>query len=41
MTRLPKALEGDAFSEAIKGVHLLGIRSRTQLTPTCSKPPTG
>src|SRR3569832_1213930 len=33
MTRLPKALEGDAFKEAIKGVHLLGIRSRTQITP--------
>ena len=32
MTRLPKALEGDAFKEAIKGVHLLGIRSRTQIT---------
>jgi D-3-phosphoglycerate dehydrogenase len=30
--RLPKALEGDALREAIKGVDLLGIRSRTQLT---------
>jgi D-3-phosphoglycerate dehydrogenase / 2-oxoglutarate reductase len=32
-TRLSKALEGDALKEAIKGVHLLGIRSRTQITP--------
>ena len=31
--RLPKALEGDALREASKGVDLLGIRSRTQLTP--------
>jgi D-3-phosphoglycerate dehydrogenase / 2-oxoglutarate reductase len=30
--RLPKALEADALREAIKGVELLGIRSRTQLT---------
>ena len=30
--RLPKALEGAALREAIKGVDLLGIRSRTQLT---------
>src|SRR3954447_6223996 len=33
MTRLPKALVGDAFKEAIKGVHLLRIPSRTQITP--------
>lgn len=33
MTRLSKALEGDALKEAIKGVHILGIRSRTQITP--------
>ncbi|HMM92357.1 MAG TPA: phosphoglycerate dehydrogenase, partial [Bradyrhizobium sp.] len=32
MTRLSRALEGDALKEAIKGVHLLGIRSRTQIT---------
>ncbi|OYX67574.1 MAG: D-3-phosphoglycerate dehydrogenase [Rhizobiales bacterium 32-66-11] len=32
VTRLPKALDGDALKEAIKGVHLLGIRSRTQIT---------
>ncbi len=32
VTRLPKALEGDALKEAVKGVHLLGIRSRTQIT---------
>ena len=32
LTRLPKALGGDALREAIKGVHLLGIRSRTQIT---------
>ena len=31
--RLPKALEADALREAVKGVDLLGIRSRTQLTP--------
>ena len=30
--RLPKALEGNALREAIKGIDLLGIRSRTQLT---------
>ncbi len=30
--RLPKALEGNALKDAIKGVHLLGIRSRTQIT---------
>ena len=32
VTRLPKALDGAALAEALKGVHLLGIRSRTQLT---------
>lgn len=32
LTRLTKALDGDALKEAIKGVHLLGIRSRTQIT---------
>jgi D-3-phosphoglycerate dehydrogenase len=31
--RLPKALEGEALRQAIKGIDLLGIRSRTQLTP--------
>jgi D-3-phosphoglycerate dehydrogenase len=31
--RIPKALEGAALREAIKGIDLLGIRSRTQLTP--------
>ena len=30
--RLPKALDGDALLEAVKGVHILGIRSRTQIT---------
>jgi D-3-phosphoglycerate dehydrogenase len=30
--RLPKALEGAALREAVKGIDLLGIRSRTQLT---------
>jgi D-3-phosphoglycerate dehydrogenase / 2-oxoglutarate reductase len=30
--RIPKALEGDALREAVKGIDLLGIRSRTQLT---------
>ena len=28
---LPKALDGNALKEAIRGVHLLGIRSRTQV----------
>ncbi|MBE9605907.1 phosphoglycerate dehydrogenase [Acetobacteraceae bacterium H6797] len=31
ITRMKTALEGAALAEAIKGVHLLGIRSRTQL----------
>ena len=30
--RLPKALDGDALLEAVKGVHIIGIRSRTQIT---------
>jgi D-3-phosphoglycerate dehydrogenase len=30
--RQPKALEGDALRKALKGVSLLGIRSRTELT---------
>ena len=33
VTRLSKALEGAALKEAIRGVHMLGIRSRTQITP--------
>ncbi|WP_135467693.1 phosphoglycerate dehydrogenase [Crenalkalicoccus roseus] len=32
VTRLPRALDGAALAEALAGVHLLGIRSRTQLT---------
>jgi D-3-phosphoglycerate dehydrogenase len=28
---LPKALEGEALREAVKGVHMIGIRSRTQV----------
>ncbi|QHI95439.1 phosphoglycerate dehydrogenase [Aristophania vespae] len=32
VTHLKKALEGDALKEALKGVHMVGIRSRTQLT---------
>ena len=32
VTRLSKALDGEALKEAIKGVHLLGIRSRSQIT---------
>ncbi|MDB5584680.1 MAG: D-3-phosphoglycerate dehydrogenase [Bradyrhizobium sp.] len=32
VTRLTGALDGEALKEAIKGVHLLGIRSRTQVT---------
>jgi len=30
--RLPKALDRAALIEAVKGVHIIGIRSRTQLT---------
>lgn len=30
--RLPKALDGEALATALRGVHLLGIRSRTQIT---------
>ena len=30
VTRLTKALDGAALREALHGVHLLGIRSRTQ-----------
>lgn len=32
LTRLPKALDGSALTDALQGVHILGIRSRTQLT---------
>jgi D-3-phosphoglycerate dehydrogenase len=32
VTREKKALEGQALKDALKGVHLLGIRSRTTLT---------
>jgi D-3-phosphoglycerate dehydrogenase len=32
MVRLPKALDHDALLKAVEGVHVLGIRSRTQLT---------
>ncbi|GAN55027.1 phosphoglycerate dehydrogenase [Tanticharoenia sakaeratensis] len=32
VTRLAGALEGDALREAVSGVHMIGIRSRTQLT---------
>ena len=32
IARQPKALEGDALRNAIKGISLLGIRSRTSLT---------
>ncbi|TVR09455.1 MAG: phosphoglycerate dehydrogenase [Salinarimonadaceae bacterium] len=32
VTRLPKALDGEALKEALSGVHILGIRSRTQIT---------
>ncbi|MBN9003875.1 MAG: phosphoglycerate dehydrogenase [Rhizobiales bacterium] len=33
LERLPKALDAGTLREAVKGVHILGIRSRTQLTP--------
>jgi D-3-phosphoglycerate dehydrogenase len=32
VTRVPKALDGLDLAKALQGVHLLGIRSRTQLT---------
>ncbi|MCE1237081.1 MAG: phosphoglycerate dehydrogenase [Hyphomicrobiales bacterium] len=32
VTHLKTALEGDALKEAVKGVHMIGIRSRTRLT---------
>jgi D-3-phosphoglycerate dehydrogenase len=32
VTRMPKALDGEALADAVRGVHILGIRSRTQLT---------
>ncbi|MGH2343525.1 phosphoglycerate dehydrogenase, partial [Segnochrobactraceae bacterium EtOH-i3] len=32
VTRLAKALDGEALKEAIKGVHILGIRSRTHVS---------
>jgi len=32
VTRLTKALDGDALREAMQGVHIVGIRSRTKLT---------
>ena len=31
--RVPKALDDEALHKALKGVSLLGIRSRTSLTP--------
>jgi D-3-phosphoglycerate dehydrogenase len=34
ITRLPKALDGAALREALRGVHVLGIRSRTQVDAT-------
>jgi D-3-phosphoglycerate dehydrogenase / 2-oxoglutarate reductase len=32
LERLPKALDGRGLLDAVKGVHILGIRSRTKLT---------
>jgi len=32
LERLPKALDGKALRAALKGVHIVGIRSRTQIT---------
>jgi D-3-phosphoglycerate dehydrogenase len=32
VTRVAKALDGEALAEALPGVHILGIRSRTQVT---------
>ncbi len=34
LTRLTKALDGEALREALQGVHIVGIRSRTKLTET-------
>ena len=33
LTHMTKALDGPELKEALQGVHMLGIRSRTQLTP--------
>jgi len=32
LVHLPKALEGEALKEAVAGVHMIGIRSRTRLS---------
>jgi D-3-phosphoglycerate dehydrogenase / 2-oxoglutarate reductase len=32
VTRMPKALDGDALVDAVRGMHVIGIRSRTRLT---------
>ena len=32
ITRIAKALDADALADAVQGVHILGIRSRTQLS---------
>ena len=37
VTRVPKALDGPALAEALAGVHILGIRSRTQLDAAALK----
>ncbi len=34
-----QSLEGAALEAALEGVHILGIRSRTHLTPRCSPAP--
>ena len=42
VTRLPGALDEDELPARIEGVHLLGIRSRTKVTPArAGAPPTG
>ncbi len=41
ITRRAKALDGAALVDALQGVHILGIRSRTQLTAAVFAPPTG
>ena len=41
ITRVPKALDGKDLAAALQGVHMLGIRSRTQLMARCWRPPTG
>ena len=40
VTRLTKALDADELREAMQGVHIVGIRSRTKLTEQVFAAPT-